>query len=34
MANTNKYTLIDGRKVASEIKKEIADRVAELKKKQ
>ncbi|MBX2943174.1 MAG: bifunctional 5,10-methylenetetrahydrofolate dehydrogenase/5,10-methenyltetrahydrofolate cyclohydrolase [Cyclobacteriaceae bacterium] len=31
MANTNKYTLIDGRKVASEIKKEIADRVAELK---
>lgn len=32
MVDTNKITLIDGRKVASEIKKEIADRVAELKK--
>lgn len=32
MVDTNKITLIDGRKVASEIKKEIADRVNELKK--
>lgn len=32
MVDTNKYTLIDGRLVASEIKKEIAERVAELKK--
>ena len=31
MTDTNKYTLIDGRKVASEIKKEIADRVLEMK---
>ncbi|MDH4058854.1 MAG: bifunctional 5,10-methylenetetrahydrofolate dehydrogenase/5,10-methenyltetrahydrofolate cyclohydrolase, partial [Cyclobacteriaceae bacterium] len=31
MTHTNKYTLIDGRKVASEIKKEIADRVLEMK---
>ena len=32
MVDTNKITLIDGRKVASDIKKEIADRVNELKK--
>jgi methylenetetrahydrofolate dehydrogenase (NADP+)/methenyltetrahydrofolate cyclohydrolase len=32
MIDTGKYTLMDGRKVASEIKQEIADRVAELKK--
>ncbi len=32
MVDTGKYTLIDGRRVASEIKQEIADRVAELKK--
>ncbi len=32
MVDTNKFTLIDGRKVASDIKKEIADRVSELKK--
>jgi methylenetetrahydrofolate dehydrogenase (NADP+)/methenyltetrahydrofolate cyclohydrolase len=32
MVDTNKITLIDGRKVASDIKKEIADRVSELKK--
>lgn len=31
MIDTNKNTLIDGRKVAADIKKEIADRVAELK---
>lgn len=32
MGDTNTYALIDGRKVAADIKKEIADRVAELKK--
>jgi len=32
MVDTKKYTLIDGRKVAGEIKKEIAERVGELKK--
>jgi methylenetetrahydrofolate dehydrogenase (NADP+)/methenyltetrahydrofolate cyclohydrolase len=32
MVDTSKITLIDGRKVASDIKKEIADRVSELKK--
>ncbi len=32
MVDTNKYTLIEGRKVAAEIKKEIADRVNELRK--
>lgn len=32
MIDTNTYTLIDGRKVASEIKEEIAHRVVELKK--
>ena len=32
MVDTNKYTLIDGRKVAADIKKEIADRVNELRK--
>ncbi|MEQ8424850.1 MAG: bifunctional 5,10-methylenetetrahydrofolate dehydrogenase/5,10-methenyltetrahydrofolate cyclohydrolase [Cyclobacteriaceae bacterium] len=32
MVDTKKYTLIDGRKVATEIKSEIAARVAELKK--
>ncbi|MFZ1807543.1 MAG: bifunctional 5,10-methylenetetrahydrofolate dehydrogenase/5,10-methenyltetrahydrofolate cyclohydrolase [Cyclobacteriaceae bacterium] len=32
MVDTSKITLIDGRKVASDIKKEIADRVGELKK--
>jgi len=32
MVDTNKITLIDGRKVASDIKKEISDRVSELKK--
>lgn len=31
MVDTNNYTLIDGRKIASEIKKEIAERVSELK---
>lgn len=30
MVETKKYTLIDGRKVAADIKKEIADRVSEL----
>lgn len=32
MVDTNKYTLIDGRKIATDIKKEIADRVNELRK--
>lgn len=31
MVDTNKYTLIDGRKIAADIKKEIAERVNELK---